>query len=310
MKKYDVPLALASTGYEGKIALARMIIDMMERKELYEPLEYEGTFVNLGELDDVVCFKVLGIDPRERSERLEDEFTLRNYDVALALATAGDIEGSRRVMEAVDPKKELDVSDFESLERYEREKAMEIRETRKLQDRLFKLLRYKNLPHPETPREDKTYLREIVVGWRRLGIECLPRYEKHAESLSEKLSGEVWRSFEKQMELGLVDRYWFNKMMRKELSKQKNYGGHGAWLPGKLKFIDYVVCDAGDVAWIIEGKKKLNYEAIGQVKVYSDLFTEDNPTFSEVRKAIVCEETEPVLEATCEKNNIEIITDI
>ena len=49
-------------------------------------------------------------------------------------------------------------------------------------------------------------------------------------------------------------------------------------------------------------KKKLNCEAIGQVMVLSDLFIEDNSTFSEVRKAILCEETDLVLEAICKKN--------
>ena len=44
-----------------------------------------------------------------------------------------------------------------------------------------------------------------------------------------------------------------------------------------------------------------------QVMVLSDLFTEDNPTFSEVRKAIVCEETDLVLEAICKKNGIEVL---
>lgn len=294
MKKYDVPLALSTTGDTG-LSLARMIFDMMELDELYQPLEYEGTFEDLRDLDEAECFRVLGIDPRseERLERLvEDEFTLKNYDVALALATAGKITEARRVMERVNPKKELEVSDFGPLEKDELEKAREIQEIRNLHDRLLKKLKERNLPHPETPREDKTYFREIVAGWKRLGIEWGAR-----------------ATYVGHIDLELIEKKQFNKGIRKELSEQKTYGGYGALLPGLLKFIDYVVCEVGsNVAWIIEGKKKLNYKAIGQVIVLSDLFIEDNPTFSEVRKAIVCEETDPVLEATCKKNEIEVLT--
>lgn len=189
----------------------------------------------------------------------------------------------------------------------ELEKAREIQETWKLHDRLFKKLKERNLPHPETPREDKTYFREIVAGWERLGIERHPEYEKRTERISKQLSGNARKSFRKLVELGLIDRKWFNKMMRKGLSKRKAYGGYGALLPGQLKSIDYVVCDVGNVAWIIEGKGKLNYEAIGQVMVYSDLFVEDNPTFSEVKKGVACEETDRLLEATCKKNDIEVV---
>ena len=318
MKKYNVPLALASTGDDDKLALARMIIDLMERNELYEPLECKGSFENLREdlreLNLLECFRIMGIDSlsEERLKRLDldEENSLKNYDVALAIATTGNIEGARRVMEAVDPKKELTTSDFKSLEDYEFEKAREIQEIRDLHKRLFKLLRDKNLPHPETPREDKIYLEEIVTGWKRLGIERHPGYEK--TSISEKMSLEDRKSFEKLqekfIELGLIEKRWFNNTMRQELSSPTDYGGYGACLPSQLKFIDYVMCDLDNIAWIIEGKKKLNYEAIGQVLVYSDLFIEDNPIFSEVRKAIVCEETDPVLEATCKKYNIEILT--
>lgn len=125
MKKYDVPLALAFSRGDFGLALARLIFDMMELDELYQPLEYDGTFKELGELDELECYRVLGIYPlsEERLKRLEDEFTTKNYDVALALAIDGKITEARRVIEKVNPKKELDVSDFEFLEKDELEKA-------------------------------------------------------------------------------------------------------------------------------------------------------------------------------------------
>ncbi|MHC1611386.1 MAG: hypothetical protein ACXQTW_07345, partial [Candidatus Methanospirareceae archaeon] len=75
---------------------------------------------------------------------------------------------------------------------------------------------------------------------------------------------------------------------------------------GQMNFIDYV-CIIGDIAWIIEGKQKLNPEPIRQIMGYYDLFIEDYPTF-EVRKAIVCEETNPKYERICRENNIEVFS--
>ena len=299
MRKYDVLLALAASGSDLKLSLARMIFDMMELDELYQPLEYNETFKELGRLDEVECYRVLGIYPlsEERLKNLEKELVLdeedegfirlKNYDVALAKATAGNIDEARRAIETANPKKILTISDFK---------------TKTLHDRLFRKLIERNLPDPETPREGKNYFREIVVGWKRLGIE--PReYEKRAERASKGLSEEGRTLFEKQVKLGLIDRCWFNKIMRRKLSNI-----YGFLRPSQLKFIDCVVCDAKNVAWIIEGKEKLNYEAIGQVIVLSDLFIEDNQGFSEVKKAIACKETDPVLEATCKKNEIQVLT--
>ncbi|MHC1611615.1 MAG: hypothetical protein ACXQTW_08525, partial [Candidatus Methanospirareceae archaeon] len=238
MKKYNVALALASTGDEGKLALARMILDMMEVDELYEPLKFDnGTFEDLKELDEAKYFEMLGIDYEEREEKLEEEFELKNYDVALALATAGKIVEARKVMEGVNPKKELTISDFERLEREELERALKIWETKNLHDRLFKWLVEKNLPQPEIPKEDKKYHREITVGWKRLGIEP---YSK------------------------MIDQGEYNGM-RGDLIERLTGRGDSLIIAmqkvGQMNFIDYV-CIIGDIAWIIEGKQKLNPEPI------------------------------------------------
>ncbi|MDI6884746.1 MAG: hypothetical protein QMD22_00050 [archaeon] len=151
MKKYDVALALAKTGNDSKLALARMLIDMLDLNELYERLDYGGMFGDLKNLSDEEYFDLLGIDPKERAERLEDIDVddLRNYDVALALATAGNIEQARRVMELTNPKKELDESDFANLEILPEtidaavEKMMEVRERlerEKLREKLKNIL--------------------------------------------------------------------------------------------------------------------------------------------------------------------------
>jgi len=300
MKKYDIALALASKRDNSKLALARMMIDMMERRELYETLDYDNSFERLGDLGDEKYFELLGIDVEKRIKNLEKEFELKNYDVALALAAASRIEEARKVMDSVNPKKGLDIEDFRDLEKSQLQKAEEIKNTKDLHDRLFKWLKEKNLPQPEIPREDKYYLREITAGWKALDIECNPEYEKYAENILRRLSGEAKRTFKKVVDLNLVDRDWFNKLLRRDLSRR-----YGFMLPGLLKFIDYV-CIIGESVWVIEGKGKLTYEAIGQVVVYSELLIKDNSTFSKVKKAIVCEETDPLLEGVCKTNDIEV----
>ncbi len=115
MKRYDVALALASTRSIDKLALARMLIDMMEMDELCEPLDYKGTFADLKKLKKEQCFDIIGMNPEERIQKIEDEDTdeLKNYDVALSLSSAGFLDDARKVMDQLNPKKPLDLSDFQ-----------------------------------------------------------------------------------------------------------------------------------------------------------------------------------------------------
>ncbi len=122
MKKYDVPLALASTNLLDKLALARMLIDLMDLDELYEPLVYKGSFGSLKKLDAEECFNILGV-PEERIQKIEaeDAGELKNYDVALSMSTAGNIDDARKIMEflkPLNPKKPLNVSDFETIDKF------------------------------------------------------------------------------------------------------------------------------------------------------------------------------------------------
>lgn len=87
--------------------------------------------------------------------------------------------------------------------------------------------------------------------------------------------------------------------MKKRISDK-----YGAYVANLIKFIDYVVIIDGR-AWIIEGKNKPSFEAIGQVLVYEDLFSKDYPGF-EIRKGIVCLEQDPLNEHTCKKLGINI----
>ena len=101
MKKYCVALILAKTGSTSKLALARVLIDMLDLKELYEPLSYSGTFEELEKLNDVGYFDLLEINLKEGFEKLDgiDIVDLKNYDVALALAAASNLSDAEQMME-------------------------------------------------------------------------------------------------------------------------------------------------------------------------------------------------------------------
>ena len=129
MKKYCVALILAKTGSTSKLALARVLIDMLDLKELYEPLSYNGTFEELEQLNDVDYFDLLEINLKEGFEKLDgiDIVDLKNYDVALALATAGNIFDAENIMESFDIipeyndlKEPLDVKRFEDIDKVDK----------------------------------------------------------------------------------------------------------------------------------------------------------------------------------------------
>ena len=116
IKKYDVSLALASTRDDHKLALARMILDMLELDELYAGLESELSYEDIQKMTDDEIFEVLGIDFEKRREKIGSGEELKSYDLALALATIGKIDEARKVMESINPKQNL--SDFLDTFRY------------------------------------------------------------------------------------------------------------------------------------------------------------------------------------------------
>jgi len=170
-----------------------------------------------------------------------------------------------------------------------------------LHDRLFRKLIENNLPQPEVPREDKYYFREVAVGISREKEICERimhiDFDANLKEIFKKINKFLDAHHRKQIELNLIDRH-----LLKIINWQPNQ--LGTFHPMFFKFIDYV-CVVGETAWVIEGKRKLNYEAVGQVNVLSYHFSRDYPHFS-VRKAIVCEESDPLIEEYCEKFNIAV----
>lgn len=85
--------------------------------------------------------------------------------------------------------------------------------------------------------------------------------------------------------------------------------GSSIWsIEGKVldwrKIID-LVCYTTNCVWIIEAKKELNFEAIGQVIVYSTLYAENDPT-KVIKKGIICYATDEDLIRVCRKNGITV----
>lgn len=150
-------------------------------------------------------------------------------------------------------------------------------------------------------------VREVAVGFRRLGIdpgECfvdcnIPVIQEVLRSDSDPRLKE---SIEAMCRYSLADNMWYRKICQESLSEKYGFGR-----VNMIKFIDLLVL-GDDNVWVVEVKPKLNYEALGQVLVYKDLLGEDHPELGELKTAIiVCEESDPIIEKTCEKHGIKII---
>jgi hypothetical protein len=80
-------------------------------------------------------------------------------------------------------------------------------------------------------------------------------------------------------------------------------------LLGVLKKIDAVCVTSSNSAWILEVKRDLNEEAVGQVLLYSLLYQEDHPEIQSIQPAIVSKRTNPWIEDVCKKHGISIFAE-
>lgn len=205
------------------------------------------------------------------------------------------------------------------------------KEIKNIHDELFKRIVKRNLPEPEVDRRDKIWIREVATGFKRVGIEIKKRdianeVERLYESFREKyrinrslneLEAEGLRRITKSMKsmkqsyenykickdrIGtfLIDETLYKKGLQKVLSDVYGFG-----CPLLIVFADFVVLSKRS-NWVIEGKKELNYEAIGQVLVYKDLLEEDYPELGELKMGIACLRSDPRLKETCKKLGINV----
>jgi len=69
------------------------------------------------------------------------------------------------------------------------------------------------------------------------------------------------------------------------------------------KSID-MVCEKGNVIWVAEAKKQLDYKAVGQVLSYMNLYKKRNG--KEIKTAIVCWYGDSQIESACQELGIEV----
>lgn len=70
------------------------------------------------------------------------------------------------------------------------------------------------------------------------------------------------------------------------------------------KCID-LICETDPEIWILEGKNRLNYEALGEVLTYSTLYAEEFPE-KRLKMGIVCGTTEEEILKTCRKQGVTV----
>ncbi|MBA7473510.1 hypothetical protein ES707_08850 [subsurface metagenome] len=298
MRKYDVPLALAASGDTRSIAYARMLFDLLHSSELNEPLQYEGSFNDLKDEPLDKLLELLGVSLDERADHLTNPDQLMNYDVAIALASAGNIEYARKVLQGVDVKKDIESGDFGEINVEILENELDIWKTSDLHNRLDQWLRNNNLPQPEIPYEDKFYVREVAVGWKKRGM--AEYHERYLQDIKQSLKFNDKKRRTASIRSGMITVYDLRSHLQKELAAV-----YGFMAPSSLKFIDYVCIASDEAVWLIEGKRKLDPKSIDQILEYQRLFKEDDPDLT-VKVAIVCEETNPRHEQTCQENGIEV----
>lgn len=70
------------------------------------------------------------------------------------------------------------------------------------------------------------------------------------------------------------------------------------------KSID-LICKTDTEVWVLEGKNRLNYEALGEVLTYSTLYAEEFPE-QKIKTGIVCNTVEEEILETCRKYGITV----
>ena len=149
---------------------------------------------------------------------------------------------------------------------------------------------------------------DYILGNRKNGIEHL--FEEIKTGKTEHTirndfikSGILKGNFDTEVEVGMKRiRERATSDYRKEWGEFENKRDN-ILLP-KLRKID-AVCKTSDLTWILEVKKELNFEAIGQVLTYKELYKEDNPE-AEVKLGIICDKFNKIIGDTCKDYGIKV----
>jgi hypothetical protein len=105
---------------------------------------------------------------------------------------------------------------------------------------------------------------------------------------------------------GVIDG-WYEREVKvgsRIISMRSDVFRHGQAVFDWRRSID-LVYHTKDCIWIIEAKRALNFEAIGQVIAYSTLYAEEHPT-KIIKRGIVCYSVDEELVRVCKKNDITV----
>jgi len=178
-----------------------------------------------------------------------------------------------------------------------------------IHDKAFEMLVGNNLPEPNVERDRKVWLREISLGFKKLGIN-LEDVKKFAKNFPYSFNvpllkpRKILNSNPDQIQMlrehGFVEKTLYENFLKKDLVFQKKDLREPFYVDLLVLFKDM------PRVWVIELKGKLNFEAVGQVLVYMDLLEEDYPELKEIYIGVACFETDDRIELTCKKLGIKV----
>jgi len=104
-------------------------------------------------------------------------------------------------------------------------------------------------------------------------------------------------AFEGKSETQLIDKFIKSGLLKGEFDLEAKVGKEFSGPFDYRKSID-VICHSTEGVWVIEAKKALNYEALGEVVVYASLFAKEHPT-DRVMMGIICLELDREILDVC-----------
>jgi len=109
-------------------------------------------------------------------------------------------------------------------------------------------------------------------------------------------------------ELRIIDTFVSSGTLEGNIEREVRIGGSVLEVAGGRhdwrKSID-LVCKTSQATWIIEGKTRLNYEALGGILTYATLYEEEYPT-EIIKRAIVCGITDEDVLKACKKYGVTV----
>lgn len=176
-------------------------------------------------------------------------------------------------------------------------------------------VKYFTNPFDPRKREMLEYDKDLRIGFLKMildqGREVLERFlnEPAQEKTEEQRlirrfinSGQLEGEFTSEVRVGKKRmKYAAEKAHSKELFVEGEEAEKEEYYYRRVDLL----CDTGDVMWVLEAKMDLNNQVIGQVLVSEFLFREDHP-HQKIKKGIICKTGNDTLVDVCKRQEIEV----